>query len=110
MLNKFCISLFRLTFVLLLMASISFVGFLPTKVKAENSTPNLEWQKTFGGTKRDIANSMQNTSDGGSIVVGKKFFQKLRCDRTVCEWGRLDREVRSFGEYLMAKKLWRNKF
>jgi hypothetical protein len=31
---------------------------------------NLEWQKTYGGSSRDVANSIQQTSDGGYIVAG----------------------------------------
>ncbi len=31
---------------------------------------NLQWAKTYGGTNEDRANSVQQTSDGGYIVVG----------------------------------------
>ncbi|MFN8361153.1 MAG: choice-of-anchor D domain-containing protein [Candidatus Kapaibacterium sp.] len=37
------------------------------------STGILEWQKTYGGTKEDYANSIQQTNDGGYIVVGYTF-------------------------------------
>src|SRR3989338_11074850 len=30
----------------------------------------IEWQKTYGGTSSDWANSVQQTSDGGYIVAG----------------------------------------
>ncbi len=33
-------------------------------------SPNLEWQKTYGGTQTETANCIQQTSDGGYIVVG----------------------------------------
>jgi hypothetical protein len=36
-----------------------------------NSTGNIEWQKTLGGTGDDTANSIQQTSDGGYIVAGQ---------------------------------------
>jgi hypothetical protein len=35
-----------------------------------NSTANIEWQKTLGGTGSDVARSIVTTSDGGSIVAG----------------------------------------
>lgn len=35
-----------------------------------NSTGNLQWQKSLGGTKVDIASSILQTSDGGYMVVG----------------------------------------
>ena len=31
---------------------------------------NVQWQKTYGGTGNDYANSIQQTSDGGYIVAG----------------------------------------
>ena len=36
-----------------------------------NSIGIIQWQKSYGGTKDDIAYSIQNTSDGGFIVAGK---------------------------------------
>ncbi|MDI6832968.1 MAG: hypothetical protein QMD02_03870 [Bacteroidales bacterium] len=38
-----------------------------------NSSGNFEWQKCLGGTNTDIANSIQQTSDGGFIVAGYTF-------------------------------------
>ena len=35
-----------------------------------NSTANIEWQKTLGGTGGDVGRSIIATSDGGSIVTG----------------------------------------
>jgi hypothetical protein len=35
-----------------------------------NPTGIIEWQKCLGGTHHDIANSIQQTSDGGYIVAG----------------------------------------
>lgn len=30
----------------------------------------IQWQKTFGGSESDVANSIQQTSDGGFIIAG----------------------------------------
>ncbi len=35
-----------------------------------NSTGNISWQKSFGGSYHDEARSIQQTSDGGYIVAG----------------------------------------
>lgn len=37
------------------------------------SQPVIEWQRTFGGSKDDIARSICATSDGGFIVAGTTF-------------------------------------
>jgi len=38
-----------------------------------NSSGNIEWQKTYGGTKGDYAHSIQQTEDGGYIVAGSTW-------------------------------------
>src|SRR3989338_1568276 len=55
-----------------------------------NSDGRIAWQKTYGGTGGDHANSIQQTSDGGYIVVGGSnggnkdvLVLKLNSDRTV---------------------------
>ena len=35
-----------------------------------NSNGNKEWEKTFGGSKFDVARSVQQTADGGYILAG----------------------------------------
>ena len=36
-----------------------------------NNIGSIEWQKSFGGSNGDIANSIKQTSDGGYIIAGK---------------------------------------
>ena len=38
-----------------------------------DGTPQIEWQKTYGGSKNDYANSIRQTYDGGYIVAGYTF-------------------------------------
>jgi len=37
------------------------------------STGNIEWQKAFGGSSTEFAESIQQTTDGGYIVAGYSF-------------------------------------
>jgi len=86
-----------------------------------NSKGEMEWQKTFGGKGDDEANSIQQTTDGGYIVVGwtKSFgsgwkdvyILKLNSKGEI-EWqktfgGKYDDEANSIqqttdGEYIVA--------
>lgn len=38
-----------------------------------DSSGNLQWQKSLGGSKEDIAQSVQQTLDGGYIIAGTSF-------------------------------------
>ena len=53
--------------------------FLPITILISNfsfflfAQPTIQWQKNFGGTGTDEAKSIQQTSDGGFIVVGNTY-------------------------------------
>ena len=38
-----------------------------------NSNADIEWEKTYGGSSSDVANNIQQTTDGGYIVAGLTF-------------------------------------
>ncbi|MDR6922170.1 T9SS type A sorting domain-containing protein [Chryseobacterium sp. 2987] len=38
-----------------------------------DSSGNIQWQKSLGGNKEDIAHSIQQTSDGGYIIAGESY-------------------------------------
>jgi hypothetical protein len=46
------------------------VAFFTAVVKAGNSSPSIEWQKSLGGITFDYARSIQITSEGEYIIVG----------------------------------------
>jgi hypothetical protein len=45
-------------------------GSLDAWVLKLNSSGDIEWQKTYGGSEHDAVHSVQQTSDGGYIVAG----------------------------------------
>lgn len=45
-------------------------GFSDYWIVKLNSIGNILWQKSFGGSKSDVANSIQITPDGGYVVAG----------------------------------------
>jgi hypothetical protein len=54
-----------------LWALFLFFGFaLAGAAEGAVQPPNIEWQKSLGGSGNDRANSIQQTSDGGYIVAG----------------------------------------
>ena len=58
--------------ILYILFSISLV--FPVVVDAQQKTPpKIEWQKCLGGTGRDEPTSIQQTNDGGYIVVGGTY-------------------------------------
>ncbi|MDR2458041.1 MAG: hypothetical protein LBD41_06140, partial [Clostridiales Family XIII bacterium] len=64
---------FHTTFVnifLIFVTSIFLIVVFTSVVKAQNSAPNIEWQKSLGGSQYDSAFFIQQTSDGGFIIAG----------------------------------------
>ncbi|MDR2353179.1 MAG: T9SS C-terminal target domain-containing protein [Deltaproteobacteria bacterium] len=56
---------------LLIIVFVIFFGALwDSPLKATSPAPEIEWQKTFGGSFRDEVHSFQKTSDGGFILAG----------------------------------------
>jgi uncharacterized protein (DUF2147 family) len=51
-------------------SSSSSLDFLIIKL---NSSGNIQWAKTIGGTNSDYTYSIQQTSDGGYIVAGYSY-------------------------------------
>ncbi|MCX7909609.1 MAG: T9SS type A sorting domain-containing protein [Ignavibacteria bacterium] len=48
-------------------------GFSDAWVVKLSSSGTIEWQKCLGGSSDDLANSIQQTSDGGHIVAGHTY-------------------------------------
>ena len=46
------------------------LGFPLVILAQPQTSPAIEWQKTFGGSGLDDANSIQQTNEGGYIVAG----------------------------------------
>ena len=48
------------------------VGFIAVKVAiSQTQAPEVQWQKSLGGSSADQAHSITQTSDGGYIVAGE---------------------------------------
>jgi uncharacterized delta-60 repeat protein len=45
-------------------------GYSDALIIKLNSSGNIQWSRAIGGTYNDVANSIQQTSDGGYIVAG----------------------------------------
>lgn len=52
------------------MKKLFVIASLAFNANALSQPPTIEWEKSYGGTKHDIAYSIQQTSDGGYVVAG----------------------------------------
>jgi hypothetical protein len=59
--------------------------FFTSTTFAQTSAPAIQWQKNLGGTNYDIANSIEQTSDGNYIIVGNS--QSADGDETINHGG-----------------------
>ena len=48
-------------------------GYYDTWIVKIDTNGDIEWQKTFGGSKKDVLKSVSQTDDGGYIVSGHTF-------------------------------------
>jgi hypothetical protein len=55
-------------FLIFVLCSITLINTVKTQINAP--APVTEWQKTFGGSGRDLITSIINTKDGGYIFIG----------------------------------------
>jgi len=54
-----------------------FISIISISYSMNAQTPNIEWEKSYGGSGSDNAKSIQETSDGGYIVVGGCFSEDI---------------------------------
>jgi len=50
-----------------------FLAILLTSIIANAQAPTIQWEKCYGGSSSDIANSINQTNDGGYIVAGYSY-------------------------------------
>ncbi|MDR2354344.1 MAG: T9SS C-terminal target domain-containing protein [Deltaproteobacteria bacterium] len=66
--KKFHTTLFTIIFFFL--ALLFWIIIFPQTINAQTSIPNIEWQRSFGGSRYDDTTAIQRTSDGNYIMVG----------------------------------------
>lgn len=52
-------------------ATAALVCVLCSIAGAQSTPPSIQWERTYGGSRRDAAYSIQRTTDGGYIVSGE---------------------------------------
>lgn len=56
------------------MKKILFISaFISSFLVNGQNVPEIEWQKSLGGSEADSAHSIQQTTDGGYIVAGISY-------------------------------------
>ncbi|HVX28799.1 MAG TPA: hypothetical protein VHB70_20795, partial [Parafilimonas sp.] len=53
--------------------ALLYITTLCINIRAQQQTPFLQWQKTYGGNQQEYANSIEQTKDGGYIIAGNTY-------------------------------------
>jgi Secretion system C-terminal sorting domain len=66
-----------------------YTFFLFTTIYSFSQAPNIQWQKTFGGSNYDLLNNILNTADGGYLFSGYSY-STISGDKTEVNFGSSD--------------------
>ncbi len=56
-------------------AFLYFLGFFSSQLLMSQTIPEVEWDRTYGGSGSDIAQDITPTKDGGFLVAGSTYNQ-----------------------------------